>query len=54
MTFVPGTTEISFDIKIIDDKILENKETFMLTIDSSLSDDAIDQATVTIVDDDGK
>ena len=54
MTFAAGTTEISFDIKIINDKILENKETFMLTIHSSLSTGTIDQATVTIVDDDGK
>lgn len=30
-----GDVNVSFDIEIIDDKILENDETFTLTIDSS-------------------
>ena len=55
MTFPAGTTEISFDITIYDDRILEDKEEFILSIDSTpLSVGAINQATVTIVDNDGK
>ena len=52
-------TSASFDIPINDDDILEGDEDFMLTINPSSVPTGVtvgnpDQATVTIVDDDGK
>ena len=54
-------TSVPFDIPINNDDIVEGNEIFMLTIDpTSLPTDVSvtvgspDQATVTIVDDDGK
>ena len=54
-------TSVPFDIPINNDDIFEGNENFMLTIDpNSLPTDVSftvgspDQATVTIVDDDGK
>ena len=48
-----------FDIPINDDAIIENNENFALTIDPSslptgINVGSFDQATVTIVDNDGK
>ena len=55
MTFPAGITESSFDVSINDDNILEDKEDFMLIIDSSsISVGAVGQTIATIVDDDGK
>ena len=54
-TFRAGTTESSFDVLIRDDKILEDNEVFLLKIESSFPPvGTIDEAKVTIVDDDGK
>ena len=54
-------TSVPFDIPIINDTIFEGNETFMLTIEPSslpanvdVTVGSPDQATVTIVDDDGK
>ena len=54
-------TSVPFNVSINDDMIFEGNEDFMLTIDpASLPTDVSvtvgspDQATVTIVDDDGK
>ena len=61
VTFPAGMTNVPFDIPINDDNVFEGSETFMLTIDpNSLPNDVSvsvgtpDQATVTIVDNDGK
>ena len=61
VTFPAGMTSVPFDIPINNDDIVEGNEIFMLTIDpASLPTDVSvtvgspDQATVTIVDDDGK
>ena len=55
VTFPAGTTEISFNISIKDDKILEDNEDFLLKIKPSVPPvGTIGEATVTIVDDDGK
>ena len=61
VTFPAGMTSASFDIPIINDTIFEGNETFMLTIDPAslltnvdVTVGSPDQATVTIVDDDGK
>ena len=58
-TFSAGTTFVSFDVIIINDSIPEDYENFSLTINSSslptgVIPGAINQTTVTIVDDDGK
>ena len=52
-------TNVSFNIPINDDAIIENNENFTLTIDPSslptgIKVGSFDQATVTIVDNDGK
>ena len=57
--FPANMTYVTFNISITDDTMFEeNNETFMLTItDSGLPSVMVgypDQATVTIVDDDGK
>ena len=59
VTFPAGQTTATFDVPINDDNILEGNEDLMLTIDgTSLSIDVTvgdpDEATVIIVDDDGK
>ena len=59
VTFVAGETNISFDITIANDNILEANEDFDLSIISNtLPDDVTDgdprRVTVTIVDDDRK
>ena len=59
VTFPAGSTTATFDVPINDDNILEDYENFILTISpSSLPSDVTvsdpDEATVTIVDDDGK
>ena len=59
VTFPAGQTTATFNVPITDDTILEGDENFMLIIDeTSLPDDVTrgnpDEATVTIVDDDGK
>jgi len=60
VTFPAGQTIVLFNIPIISDDILEGNESFTITIDPlSLTSSSItavdpDQATVTIVDDDGK
>ena len=59
VTFPAGATSVPFNVSINDDTILEGDEDFMLTIDpSSLPPTGVtvgspDQATVTIVDDEG-
>ena len=59
ITFPAGETQAPFNVPINDDNIFEGNENFILTINSSslptgvtVSDPG--QATVTIVDDDGK
>ena len=55
--FSAGMTRASFPISVINDLILEDNEGFVLTINSSSLPDYVnnlDQATVTIIDDDGK
>ena len=57
-TFPAGATDVSFDVTIINDTVLENNETFSLTIiGDSLPENVtlgkITQATVTIVNDGG-
>ena len=52
-------TNVQFDIPINDDAIIENNENFALNIDPSslptgVTVGSFDQATVTIVDNDGK
>ena len=56
MIFPAGSTEVSFDIIIDDDNLLEDNEEFILSINSTSPPvgTIIDEATVTIVDDDGK
>ena len=59
VTFSAGQTTATFDVPINDDNILEDNENFILTISpSSLPNNVTvsdpDEATVTIVDDDGK
>ena len=60
VTFPAGVTSVPFDVPIIDDNILEDLETFALTIHlASLPDQVsrqrrMDQTTVSIVDNDGK
>jgi len=57
--FLAGVTSVTFDIPINDDSILEANENFMLIIHQpSLPEGVIvdepDEATVTIVDNEGK
>ena len=52
-------TRVSFDVNIIDDRILENNETFDLSINSNTLPNRVNidnpsKATMTIVDNDGK
>ena len=59
ITFPAGTTSVPFNISIIDDNILEDDENFILTVDlsslpSNITANDPYQATVTIVDKDGK
>ena len=59
VTFSAGINSSQLNIVITDDNILEDDETFNLTIDqSSLPDGVVvvdpSQVTVTIVDDDGE
>jgi len=60
VTFLAGVTNVTFDVPIHDDSILEGNENFILTIDlSTLPTDGVTvgdlgSATVTIVDDDCK
>ena len=58
VTFPAGVTSASFSIPINNDTILEGNENFMLTINQTLPDGVTrgtpSEATVTIVDDDGK
>ena len=55
MTFPAESTEVSFNITIKNDNLLEDNEEFILSIDSTSPPvGTIDEATVTIVDDDGK
>ena len=58
VTFPAGVTSVLFNISINDDNIVEDNETFMLTINSSLATGVMvgnpSQATMTIVDNDGK
>ena len=59
VTFPAGQTTSSFSVPINDDDILEGNENFMLTIDETLLPTGVTrgnpgEATVTIVDDDGK
>ena len=53
-----NTTSVQFDVVIMDDNILEKAENFILTINISSPPFSVivtdPQATVTIVDDDGK
>ena len=57
VTFTIGILTVSFTIPIIDDHILEQDETFYLSL-QSLTDNVIvgdiSQATVTIMNDEGK
>ena len=54
----PDTTRVQFDVAIMDDNVLEEAENFILTINISSPPFSVivvnPQATVTIVDDDGK
>ena len=59
VTFPAGITNVTFNIQIINDNMVENNETFTLAIDSSslptgIMVDSPRQATVTIINDDGK
>ena len=59
VTFPAGSTTATFDVPINDDNILEGNEDFILNIDGASLPTGVtagspDEATVTIVDDDGK
>ena len=59
VTFPAGSTTATFNVPINDDNILEGDEDFMLTINSfslpnGVTRDTPGEATVTIVDNDGK
>lgn len=59
VVFSAGMTSVSFDIQIIDDKILENAETFTVSIDPVSVPYGVtlvtpDSATVSILDNDSK
>ena len=58
-TFLAGITDTSFDVLLINDKILEDNETFVLAINqfslpNNITIHNISQTTVTILDDDCK
>ena len=57
--FIAGVTAVSFDVLITDNNILESNMNFSIAIDPSslpnrVTVDNPDQASVTIIDDDGK
>ena len=59
VTFLAGVTRVVFNVTITEDNILEDDENFSLTIDSfslpiNVTVDNLSQATVTILDNDGK
>ena len=59
VNFNAGETRVSFNISILDNDILENDKTFILTIDHSSLPNNVDVGTpneteITIVDDDSK
>ena len=59
VTFLAGVTLVPFNVSITDDNVLEDNESFLLTIDfsvmpSNVTADNISQVTVTILDNDGK
>ena len=59
VTFLAGVTRVPFSVSITDDNVLEDNENFLLSIDFSVlpnnvTVDNISQATVTILDNDGK
>ena len=59
IVFHTGMTNVSFNISIRDDDMLEGNETFILDINPTSLPDSVTvddpgQATVMIVDDDGK
>ena len=59
VTFPAGSTTATFDVPINDDNILDGDEDFILTIDQTslptgVTRGSLGEATVTIVDDDGK
>ena len=58
MTFPAGVTEVSLNISILDDNILEDVEQFVLIIGPSTPPrvfvGSFDQATIIIEDNDGK
>jgi len=59
VTFPAGVTNVTFDVPITDDSILESSENFMLAIDqpslpTGVSPGDPSKATVTIVDNDRK
>ena len=59
VTFAAGSTTATFDVPINDDTIPESSEDFILTIDdislpSGVTVGSPGEATVTIVDNDGK
>ena len=58
VTFIAGTTSVSFDVPIIDDDIVESRETFNLAVTSSSLPNNVyrgvpNVTTVTILDDEG-
>ena len=59
VTFSAGKTEVSFDVTVTDDRLLESNERFQLSINSSslpnrVTVDNPREVTVTIVDNDRK
>ena len=59
VVFLAGMTTVSFNISIHDDDIFEGSESFILDINANTLPDSVtaddpSQATVMIVDDDGK
>ena len=59
VVFLAGMTTVSFNISIHDDDIFEGSESFILDINTNTLPDSVtaddpSQATIMIVDDDGK
>lgn len=56
MVFPAGITSVSFNVSVTDDNILEQNETFALTIDSTSNVivGGSGKAIITILDDDSK
>ena len=59
VVFLAGMTTVSFNISIRDDDIFEGSESFILDINTNILPDSVtaddpSQATIMIVDDDGK